>query len=114
MNILTLDNHFFSIPLITHFSDLDSFSFALHCFVNVKLPNLVYLCCLPLDLLMLHSFSIHYLIDRIHYSLIPSFPYLMFILSYLFILLTYLSVYPSCLSYLSFHLKQCYTLDSLH
>jgi hypothetical protein len=92
MNILTPWPSFSSIPFHNSPFWLDSFSFARHCFANVKLSNLVCLFSLPLDLLILHSFFVQwsYLFHAIHYPLIPSFDYPIFLLSYLFILLTYL------------------------
>jgi hypothetical protein len=59
-----------------------SFSFALHCFANVKLSNLVYFSSPPwsLDIAFIFFLQWSYLFHAIHYSLIPSFPYLIFLL----------------------------------
>jgi hypothetical protein len=86
---------------------LDSFSFALHCFANVKLSNLVYLFSLPLVLLILQLFSM--ILPSHSFFLLPH------VSSFLPLYSSNLTfVYPSCLSHLSLLIKQFYTLDSLH
>jgi hypothetical protein len=111
MNILTPWPFYFpKSPLITLLSHL--IQFHLHFIVLQMLNSLslsIYFSLL-LDLLILHSFFVQwsYLFHATHYPLIYSFPYLMFILSYLFILLTYLL----CV-HLSYHISPYFSNNSI-